>query len=203
MMPDGELPPRVTEVPTEAVISRETTGSLQRLAPRRPILNKYRPILNRPRSPHRPPTTDPICPSETSSLETCQKFQSDFFPLALRISVLQAKVLIQNKHKSEEDSHVIAKFAQHVFPRGPLQMLRDWESPGSARCFVQEVSLGAPWWFQDPGGPMVGIAGGIVANIPSLGHTKSPAECPSVARIFVQMMVRWDKQTLWVVPPPP
>ena len=60
-----------------------------------------------------------------------------------------------------------------------------------------------PWWFQDPGGPMVGIAGGIVANIPSLGHTKSPAECPSVARIFVRMMVRWDKQTLWVVPPPP
>ena len=54
-----------------------------------------------------------------------------------------------------------------------------------------------------PGGPMVEIAGGIVANIPSLGHTKSPAECPSVARIFVRMMVRWDKQTLWVVPPPP
>ena len=96
--------------------------------------------------------------------------------------------------------HVFAKFAQHVFPWGPLQMLRDWESPGSTRCFVQEVSPGAPWWFQDPGGPMVGIAGGIVANIPSLGHTKSPAECPSVARIFVQMMVRWDKQTLWVVP---
>ena len=82
-------------------------------------------------------------------------------------------------------------------------MLRDWESPGSARCFVQEVSPGAPCWFLDPGGPMLGIAGGIVANIPSLGHTKSPAECPSVARIFVRMMVRWDKQTLWVVPPPP
>ena len=62
---------------------------------------------------------------------------------------------------------------------------------------------GAPWWFLDPGGPMVGIAGGIVANIPSLGHTKSRVECPSVARIFVRMMVRWDKQTLWVVPPPP
>ena len=57
---------------------------------------------------------------------------------------------------------------------------------------------GAPWWFLGPGGPMVGIAGGIVANIPSLGHTKSPAECQSVARIFVRMMVRWDKQTLWV-----
>ena len=59
------------------------------------------------------------------------------------------------KLTKQEDSHAFAKFAQHVFPWGPLQMLRDWESRGSARCFVQEVSLVPPggsrtlvvrWW---------------------------------------------------------
>ena len=97
----------------------------------------------------------------------------------------------------------IIKICTTCFPSGTLANVERLGKSRKRQVFCAEGFPGAPWWFQDPGGPMVGIAGGIVANIPSLGHTKSPAECPSVARIFVRMMVRWDKQTLWVVPPPP
>ena len=97
----------------------------------------------------------------------------------------------------------ICKVCTTCFPLGTLANVERLGKSRKRQVFCAGGFPGAPWWFQDPGGPMVGIAGGIVANIPSLGHTKSPAECPSVARIFVRMMVRWDKQTLWVVPPPP
>ena len=74
------------------------------------------------------------------------------------------------------------------FPLGTLAKVdahgRGWERPRCTWCLVQGVSglLVVPLhhWCTT-GGPPVPGASGIVTNIPSLGHTKSPTECPSVS----------------------